>query len=287
MSSDIYAKSDLSVKVRFSRKEQEDIADWEQREVDIYESTDDVGDSYIHFQSRGGGPQAQNPPSVQKGAFRCATLGLGVLYLLMLAGIIILSIYFALNKRKNSKLQAKYNTLNNSYSQLQDELRETRNNISHLQSSYDRLSENHSQLWKKMKKQKKMEEKCPDRWTRFRGSCYFKINEIKTWSESRRDCLKRGADLVIINSKEEQEFISELNLRGESWIGLEANYQQSGWKYKWEWEWVDGSALTEMFWAPGFGNPSSDSRGVCCDDHGRWTHSPEYSHVDKTWICEK
>ncbi|XP_076735436.1 uncharacterized protein LOC143412306 isoform X1 [Maylandia zebra] len=49
-----------------------------------------------------------------------------------------------------------------------------------------------------------MEEKCPDRWTRFGSSCYFKSTEAKHWQESRRACQDKGADLVMINSKEEQ-----------------------------------------------------------------------------------
>uniref|UniRef100_A0A669BFQ9 C-type lectin domain-containing protein n=1 Tax=Oreochromis niloticus TaxID=8128 RepID=A0A669BFQ9_ORENI len=186
MSLDIYAKPDLSKKVRYSRKE--DRAEWEQREVDIYENTDEIRDSYDHFQSQEGGPQTQSPPSVQKGSFRCATLALRVLCLLMLAGIIILSICYALNK-----------------SQLQDELQDTKTNLTQLQSSYDKLSKNHSQLQEEVKKLKeKIEEKCPDRWTRFGSSCYFKSTERKTWSDSRRDCQDKGADLVMINSKEEQ-----------------------------------------------------------------------------------
>ncbi|XP_039461835.1 C-type lectin domain family 12 member B-like isoform X3 [Oreochromis aureus] len=210
MSSDIYAKPDLSTKVRYSRKE--DRAEWEQREVDIYESTDEIRESYVHFQSQEGGPQTQSPPSVQKGSFRCATLGLRVLCLLMLAGIIILSICYALNKNENKTLHAKYDKLNHVYNdtkknhaELQDQLQDTKTNLTQLQSSYDKLSKNHSQLQEEVKKLKvKIEEKCPDRWRRFGSSCYFKSTERKTWSDSRRDCQDKGADLVMINSKEEQ-----------------------------------------------------------------------------------
>ncbi|XP_025760759.1 CD209 antigen-like protein E, partial [Oreochromis niloticus] len=158
---------------------------------------------------------------------------------------------------------------------------------SQLQSSYDKLSKNHSQLQEEVKKLKeKIEEKCPDRWTRFGSSCYFKSTERKTWSDSRRDCQDKGADLVMINSKEEQEFINELNMRGESWIGLTAN-NPSG---RYEWEWVDGSALTETFLAEGYAIPSYGYYGVCCDRDGKWTQSPGYNfghHVSKTFICEK
>uniref|UniRef100_A0A669BL53 CD209 antigen-like protein C n=1 Tax=Oreochromis niloticus TaxID=8128 RepID=A0A669BL53_ORENI len=254
MSSDINVKPDLSRNVRCSRKEQEDGAEWEQREVNTYESADEIRESYDDFQSQQGGPQTQNPPSVQKGSFRCATLALRVLCLLMLAGIIILSICFGWSN-------------------------------SQLQSSYDKLSKNHSQLQEEVKKLKeKIEEKCPDRWRRFGSSCYFKSTESKTWSESRRDCQDKGADLVMINSKEEQEFVNEFG--GFFWIGLTAKQTSGGYK----WEWVDGSALTETFWAEGYEIPSYGYYGVCCDSDGKWTHSPGYNfgdHVSKTFICEK
>nr|XP_024654923.1 C-type lectin domain family 6 member A-like isoform X4 [Maylandia zebra] len=184
-------------------------------------------DSYDHFQSQEGGPQTLNPPSVLKGSFRCATLGLRVLCLLMLAGIIILSICYALNKSENNKLHFKHNKLNHSYNELQTEHQETKRLNSQLQEEVKKLKE-------------KIEEKCPDRWMRFGSSCYFKSTEAKHWQESRRACQDKGADLVMINSKEEQEFVNELNMV-DSWIGLRANQTSGGYK----WEWVDGSALTE------------------------------------------
>ncbi|XP_025758151.1 CD209 antigen-like protein C isoform X1 [Oreochromis niloticus] len=306
MSSDICGEPDLSKKVRYSRKEQEDRGEWEQREVDIYESTDDIRDNDTNFQAHEGGPQTQSPPSVQKGSFRCATLALRVLCLLMLAGIIILSICFGWNKSEYDKLhnsyiqfldkvldnmsqlQSSYDTLSQNNSDIQEEVKKLKEkikdvtgNMTQLQSSYDKLSKNHSELQEEVKKLKeKIEGKwCPEGWRRFGCSCYFKSTESKTWSESRRDCWYKGADLVMINSKEEQEFVNEFG--GFFWIGLRAKQTSGGSK----WEWVDGSALTETFWAEGHGNPSSGSRGVCCDDSGRWTGS-HYSE-SKTFICEK
>ncbi|KAG7215516.1 hypothetical protein INR49_014683 [Caranx melampygus] len=41
-------------------------------------------------------------------------------------------------------------------------------------------------------------------WQHFRCSCYYKSTDKKYWNESWEDCKSRGADLVVINSKEEQ-----------------------------------------------------------------------------------
>ena len=46
--------------------------------------------------------------------------------------------------------------------------------------------------------------RCPEGWRLLGFRCYFLSTEKKTWAYSRQDCLERGADLVIINSREEQ-----------------------------------------------------------------------------------
>ena len=45
---------------------------------------------------------------------------------------------------------------------------------------------------------------CPEKWMSFGSSCYYKSSIKATWSDSRQDCRERGADLIIINTKEEQ-----------------------------------------------------------------------------------
>ncbi|XP_016535674.1 CD209 antigen-like protein E isoform X3 [Poecilia formosa] len=123
---------------------------------------------------------------------------------------------------------------------------------------------------------------CPDGWTRFGCSCYFKGEERKTWYDSRTYCQQKGADLVIINSKAEQEFIKEFNKNGESWIGLQ--YKQISVQWTYDWEWVDGSPLTQPFWGTGLPN-NYQSYAVCCDYGGKWKQ--DYYDYYNNWICEK
>ncbi|KAF5889948.1 antigen like protein, partial [Clarias magur] len=74
-------------------------------------------------------------------------------------------------------------------------------------------------------------------WTYFSSSLYYISNESKNWTESRQDCRVRGADLVIINSTEEQKFINTLVGSRRAWIGLTDRDQED------EWKWVDNTTL--------------------------------------------
>ncbi|KAJ8260445.1 hypothetical protein GJAV_G00182240 [Gymnothorax javanicus] len=110
---------------------------------------------------------------------------------------------------------------------------------------------------------------CPQGWQLFDSKCYFFSNESKIWTESRNDCIKRGADLVIIKSKEEQDFISR-NLRYyDRWIGLSDTVTEGIWL------WVDGSPLQGGFW--GRGEPKYQ-------DHYRGTDCVVTAQREKAWI---
>uniref|UniRef100_A0A3B3DGP5 C-type lectin domain-containing protein n=1 Tax=Oryzias melastigma TaxID=30732 RepID=A0A3B3DGP5_ORYME len=55
-------------------------------------------------------------------------------------------------------------------------------------------------------------------WIYFSGSFYYISTTEKSWQSSRDDCLGRGADLIIIDSREENEFARKFQKR--LWIGL-------------------------------------------------------------------
>ncbi|XP_047460698.1 low affinity immunoglobulin epsilon Fc receptor-like isoform X1 [Mugil cephalus] len=312
MSSDIDARPDVSKKARYTRKVEEDGGEWEEREVVIYQSVDDIRHDPNGFQAQEGGTQSEKHPPVQKGPFRGATLLLSVLCLLLFAGIIALIIkHISVTLEKdqlknkvsanNSQLQDEVKRLNTethelktNNSQLQDDVKRlnTETHVlkttnSQLQDEVKRLNTetrvlktNNSQLQNEVKKLKVIEGKlCPEGWKRFGCSCYFKSTQRKSWFESRTDCQSKGADLVTINNKEEQEFVRSLSMNEESWIGLENTWTSQ----RYEWKWVDGSPLTEPFWASG---EPRYSYATCCNQQGKWT-SIYYSSNKKNWICEK
>ncbi|XP_073319777.1 C-type lectin domain family 12 member A-like [Pagrus major] len=270
MSTDIYAIPDLSKKVRYNRKEEGDREEWQENEVEIYESADDIG--IHHFQSHDGGPHNEKqPPAVQRKLFIAAVFCLGGLCFLMLTAIILLSRYYISVTLEQDQLQTRYDTLSNNYTQLQETVSDMTVNNSQLQDEVKKLKDKIKGKW------------CPDGWMRFGCSCYFKSNQKRTWYDSRTDCQKKGADLVVINNKDENKFVIDLNnMYGESWIGLKTEWSTGS---SYEWKWVDGSPLTEIVRAPGLQHASSDYYAAFCNQQGQWTRS--YYGNTKRYICEK
>ncbi|XP_041838365.1 CD209 antigen-like protein A [Melanotaenia boesemani] len=119
-------------------------------------------------------------------------------------------------------------------------------------------------------------------WVYFHPSLYYISLIEKTWQESRADCLRRGADLVIINTKDEQDFTRQFHKL--TWIGLNDSTKKRNWK------WVDGTPLTKSYWGPGEPNRLEDRNESCVEIR---FHETENSWNDITcedqnfWICEK
>ncbi|XP_038854993.1 CD209 antigen-like protein D [Salvelinus namaycush] len=121
-------------------------------------------------------------------------------------------------------------------------------------------------------------------WQTIESSWYFLSTETKTWNESREDCLKRGADLVIINS---DTFL--VNLKKRVWIGLTDSVTEGTWK------WVDGTSLTTRYWydpQPDNGGGKPENGEEDCveirNDQGPLEAWNDLSCDSKlNWICEK
>ncbi|XP_040899675.1 uncharacterized protein LOC121185526 [Toxotes jaculatrix] len=127
---------------------------------------------------------------------------------------------------------------------------------------------------------------CLDGWVPFQSNCYMFFQSDyyyswKTWQGSRDYCREMTADLVVIESQEEQEFISSHiksydDERHGYWIGLSKEVMDT-------WTWVDGSNFTVRFWKtqqPGYRvscalslpevDPQANWYKASCDMRNRW-----------------
>ncbi|XP_014877712.1 CD209 antigen-like protein A isoform X1 [Poecilia latipinna] len=116
----------------------------------------------------------------------------------------------------------------------------------------------------------------------FCPSIYYISSAVATWGESRNDCLKRGADLVIINSRDEQDFLTWYKKR--LWIGL-TDAEKEG-----EWKWVDGTRLNTSYWGPD--EPNSDlGENEDCGEMRFFESENNWNDVScgikNSWICER
>ncbi|XP_067333750.1 CD209 antigen-like protein E [Channa argus] len=252
-----------------------------EKELVIYDNREQL-EAYKmrNFQQQEVGRQNQSGSPDHRKFFRGAAMCLGLLCVLMMAGIIILSIQYVLVTTQKEQLQTRFNDLTNNNSQSQNEVKQLQGQITDMAAS-------NRQLQDEIKKLKKKTKECPKGWSRFECSCYFKSTDKRKWSESRSFCQDRGSDLVIINRKEEQEYVANLSKTEESWIGLRTTENKTI-STGFQWEWVDESPLKEMFWATAeLGNATSWFAAVCCDEQGKWTRSGYNDNVYKNWICEK
>ncbi|MBN3316921.1 C209E protein, partial [Atractosteus spatula] len=85
---------------------------------------------------------------------------------------------------------------------------------------------------------------CPQGWDFFQSKCYRFSTGRRSWRDSQADCRSQGADLVVIDSRLEQLFISRQSKGGSYWIGL-SDADSEG-----TWLWVNGARETGGYWMP-------------------------------------
>ncbi|XP_066541660.1 C-type lectin domain family 4 member F-like [Hoplias malabaricus] len=217
-----------------------------------------------------------SPESRLSRLYRLAVVGLGLLCVLLLIAITVLWIQFNnLNLQRdqlqssntnlmmerdqlqtsNSNLMKERDQLQTSNSNLMKERDQLQTSNTNLMKERDQLQTSNTNLMKerdqlqtsntnlmKERDQLKSMRQC---WEFFDTSAYYISTDKKTWSESRDDCEDNGGDLVIINSKEEQEYLARKIGSKYTWIGLTDSERENQWK------WVDGSALITAYWGQG------------------------------------
>ncbi|XP_026158979.1 asialoglycoprotein receptor 1-like [Mastacembelus armatus] len=270
MSEDIYARPDLTKKVRFQKgeKEEDRNADvYDNNNATIYENSWKERSTLPKSQENTSKDQQQtasvNVSSGKKNLVRAAVLFLLLLYLLLLTAVIVLLVIVIHDKDLNAILTSERHQLQINYSNIErvnailtSERHQLQINYSNIERVNANLTQKTSQLEnanvylmdvnsnltkEKMELQKEIENSCcPADWKRFCNSCYFIPTSKLNWSNSKKYCETLNAHLVIISNREEQEFITSLIQTTNSyyWIGLTDQETESQWK------WVNGTVAT-------------------------------------------
>uniref|UniRef100_A0A4W5LQF3 C-type lectin domain-containing protein n=1 Tax=Hucho hucho TaxID=62062 RepID=A0A4W5LQF3_9TELE len=259
MSKVIYAESDMN-KVKFDRGEMEE------RIADIYVSADTLRDGETSTKreetantapNNGPGDQQTDNRAIKDSEDKRNTLFQSF------------SLYKINATEESDQLQTRYNNLTKERDLLQTRYNSLTTEESHIQAKLFVIDQH-----------------CQEGWRYFDSSLYFLSTEKKTWEESRQDCQRRGADLVIKHSKEEQTFVFNLHLR--AWIGLTDSVTEGAWK------WVDSTSPTTGYW--GARQPDHAGHFFGQEDcveiyYGQDNHVKAWNY-DKCgtyhyWICEK
>ncbi|KAK2843593.1 hypothetical protein Q7C36_011808 [Tachysurus vachellii] len=167
-------------------------------------------------------------------------------------------------------------------------------NLNDLKSQKQKLEEDKRKLQSQISNLEDNCGRCLPNWVLMNSTCFYfavSVRTGKTWDASRDDCKQKGADLVVIDSKEKQEFISErlhqyqirFSYRNGFWIGLKDDHTEGIWK------WLNETTLTEGYWMDG--EPNDDKALEDCavvysttNPMKTWNDLP--CSLPQKWICE-
>ncbi|KAJ7317280.1 hypothetical protein JRQ81_003442 [Phrynocephalus forsythii] len=115
---------------------------------------------------------------------------------------------------------------------------------------------------------------CPGHWNLHRDKCYWKSQHVKTWNQSRDDCLRKNAELLVIQDKEEMEFIKQsIEDKITYWIGLAFSVKK--------WMWVTGTQLDQNLFDEPIYTPNNKCGAV------RHKILSEDCTTEFKWMCKK
>ncbi|XP_029316577.1 CD209 antigen-like isoform X1 [Cottoperca gobio] len=144
--------------------------------------------------------------------------------------------------------------------------------------------------------------RCLSGWLLHNSSCYFfsfteSSTVKKNWPDSRADCIRRGADLIVIDNLDEQKYVGGTieNMRGSRnniwengfWIGLTDTEIEK------KWVWINNvTEVEQRYWIDGepndIGHQGEDCGVIVYTSDNPWkTRFDANCQKDsKRWICE-
>ncbi|CAL8338527.1 unnamed protein product [Arctogadus glacialis] len=106
-------------------------------------------------------------------------------------------------------------------------------------------------------------QECTGDWDKFGCKCYA-LSKEGSWNKSRELCVSFGADLVVVDSEEEMDFISKRG--GYLWLGATDEASEGLWR------WVDGTVLSADHPPWSGGKPDGGKEKNCLRGFGRKTN---------------
>ncbi|XP_016341399.1 CD209 antigen-like, partial [Sinocyclocheilus anshuiensis] len=208
--------------------------------VAIYERADCVRDHDFRTETNTHQPlQRTGSDSVKSRSSRAAAVCLVMLCVLLLTAVIVLCVHIYTN---NTNCTQERDQLLTKINNLTEERNQMLTNITNLTDERDQLTNNSNHIQLNKQLNQVTNELLKYEWLYYKFSLYYIPSEKKSWTESRRYCTERGADLIIINNSQEQNFVRKMSDGAKVWIGLTDVDVENTWK------WVDGSTLTTGFW---------------------------------------
>ena len=106
---------------------------------------------------------------------------------------------------------------------------------------------------------------CPANWVKHGKSCYY-IHDTPTkrWLDARQKCQAMGADLPIIRSQEENQFILDLLKGRNDRVGIVGAWLRLQRRADSRFYWVDGSPLQGHYQNWAIGEPNNAKRNENC-----------------------
>ena len=112
------------------------------------------------------------------------------------------------------------------------------------------------------------------------GDSYYKyFDDEKHWYDAQKHCEEQDAHLVIDNSEEIHDYITD-KFKKHFWIGA-TDMEKEG-----EWKWVDGEEVDKAFWEDG--QPGIDGQDEdCALMLGNEWHDASCENHKAPYVCQK